>query len=118
TDWPDRDGPMSWPGISQWVRTEHEEELRCLSWDQLRHLADDGWEVGSHTRSHPRLPELDDVALAEELAASRTRCEERLGRACPSIAYPYGAVDERVVDAAGRAGYRFGFSLPQAFHPP
>ena len=118
TDWPGRDAPMSWPGIEQWLGGPHQSELRCMTWAELGGLADHGWEVGSHTCSHPRLPELDDRALDAELQASRAECETRMGRACHSIAYPYGAVDERVVEAAGRAGYRFGVTLPHRLHAP
>jgi peptidoglycan/xylan/chitin deacetylase (PgdA/CDA1 family) len=114
TDWPDRGEPMRWPGIDQWIGGPHEAELACMSWGELRGLSDHGWEVGSHTRSHPRLPEIGDEALRDELEGSRAECEAHIGRPCPSVAYPYGAVDERVVEAAGRAGYTFGLSLPRA----
>jgi peptidoglycan/xylan/chitin deacetylase (PgdA/CDA1 family) len=116
--WPGRGAPMTWPGIDQWLGGEHEHELRCLGWDELRALADHGWEVGSHTRTHPRLPELDDAALDDELAGSRADCEAGLGAPCETLAYPYGAVDERVVEAAGRSGYRYAVSLPRTLHPP
>ena len=118
TAWPGRDAPMSWPGIDHWVGGPHEHELRCMGWDELRGLADHGWEVGSHTRSHPRLPELDDPALDGELAGSRADCESGLGRECQSLAYPYGAVDRRVVAAAERAGYRHAVTLPRGLHRP
>ena len=119
TDWPDRGGPMSWPGIAHWVGTEHEHELACLSWEELRSLEDAGWEVGSHTCSHPRLAELaSEDEIAPELEASRRTCEERLQRPCRSIAYPYGSYDERVVAAAERAGYDFGLTLPHGLHGP
>jgi peptidoglycan/xylan/chitin deacetylase (PgdA/CDA1 family) len=105
---------MSWPGIAHWVGGPHEHELACLSWDELRGLAESGWEVGSHTCSHPRLAELaTDAELAAELQGSREVCEERLGRPCRSIAYPYGSYDRRVVDAAAEAGYEFGLTLPE-----
>jgi peptidoglycan/xylan/chitin deacetylase (PgdA/CDA1 family) len=118
TAWPERDAPMTWPGIDQWLGGAHERELRCMGWDELRGLAEHGWEVGSHTRSHPRLPELGDAELADELAGSRADCEAALGRPCDSLAYPYGAVDERVVEAAGRAGYRYAVTLPRGLHRP
>lgn len=118
TAWPERGEPMAWDGIDQWLGGEHEHELACMSWDELRGLADHGWEVGSHTRSHPRLPQLDDGALADELTGSRADCEAGLGRGCETLAYPYGAVDERVVEAAGRAGYRYAVSLPKRLHAP
>ena len=111
------DGPMSWPGIDDWVGGPHERELRPMSWEDLRGLADAGWEVGSHTRTHPRLTEVDDDgALALELDGSRQACEDRLGRSCPSLAYPYGDVDDRVVAAARAAGYRQAATLPARWH--
>lgn len=119
TDWAGREEPMTWPGIDQWRGGEHEHELMCMTWDQLRELDAAGWEVGSHTCSHPRLPEVaDDLALANELELSRVEVEERLGRGCLTIAYPYGAHDERVVAATGRAAYRYGLTLPGRLHAP
>jgi peptidoglycan/xylan/chitin deacetylase (PgdA/CDA1 family) len=104
TDFVGRDGPMSWPGIEHWIGTPYEHELVPMSWDELRTLADAGWEIGSHTCSHARLSLLDDAQLARELSESRTTCEERLG-SCRSLAVPYGDRDPRVPAAAARAGY-------------
>jgi peptidoglycan/xylan/chitin deacetylase (PgdA/CDA1 family) len=110
--------PMSWPGIDNWTGTEHERELVPMSWDELAELANTGWEVGSHTRTHPRLTRLDDGELAAELRDSRAECEDRLGRPCKTIAYPYGDVDERVVEAARGAGYEQAGALPERWHGP
>lgn len=104
--------PMSWPGIDRWMGGEHEHELRPLGWPELAELVGEGWEVGSHTCSHPHLTQLDDEALARELGASRARCEAELGRECATLAYPYGDVDERVVRAAAAAGYKAAAALP------
>lgn len=106
------DEPMSWPGIDRWHGTEHERELLPMSWDELRALAADGWEIGSHTHSHPRLTLIDDEHLAEELTVSKRECERQLGTNCRSIAYPYGANDERVAAAARDAGYEAAAALP------
>src|SRR5262249_50353737 len=83
--------PMSWPGIDKWVGGPYEDELRPLTWDELRTLRDGGWEVGSHTRTHPKLPTLDDAELHAELADSKEVCRRELGAECRSLAYPYGA---------------------------
>jgi peptidoglycan/xylan/chitin deacetylase (PgdA/CDA1 family) len=108
--------PMSWDGIDQWLGTEHEQELRPLSWEGIGELAEEGWEVGSHTRSHPRLSQIhDDADLAQELEGSRTTLEDRLGRPCRTLAYPYGDHDERVVEAARAAGYVGAGTLPGRF---
>ena len=116
TAWVGREQPMAWPGIDQWLGTEHESELRCMSWAQLRELADAGWEVGSHTRTHPRLTQLGDDPVAEELLRSREECEQGLGRPCPTLAYPYGDWDGRVAAAAGAAGYSAAATLPAGLH--
>jgi peptidoglycan/xylan/chitin deacetylase (PgdA/CDA1 family) len=108
--------PMSWDGVEQWIGTEHEDGLRPMSWDQAGQLADAGWEVGSHTASHPHLTQVaDDAELARQLEGSRTELEERLGRPCRTLAYPYGDHDERVVAAAGQAGYTAASTLPGPF---
>lgn len=111
-------GPMSWPGIDNWVGTEHERELIPMSWDDVRTLADAGWEIGSHTESHPRLPQVGDAKLEEELAGSRRTCEQMLQRPCESIAYPYGDHDQRVIDAADAAGYRTAATFPARLTTP
>ena len=110
--------PMAWDGIDHWLGTEHEHELRPLSWEALGELAEAGWEVGSHTRTHPRLTAAGDAELSEELEGSRTSLSERLGRDCGTLAYPYGDHDERVVAAAGRAGYEAACTLPARFPRP
>jgi peptidoglycan/xylan/chitin deacetylase (PgdA/CDA1 family) len=105
TDYPDSGRLMAWKGYDEWVGTPHEEELACMSWDQLREVADAGWEIGAHTCSHPFLTELGDEDLRRELREARSVCEERMARPCPTIAYPYSDWDPRVAAAAGAAGY-------------
>jgi peptidoglycan/xylan/chitin deacetylase (PgdA/CDA1 family) len=115
TDFAGSPEPMRWEGIDQWLGGPHEPELLCLGWDELRGLADRGWEVGSHTCSHPHLTGLHDERLTRELTESRAACEQGMGSACRSIAYPYGDVDARVARAAAAAGYSYGAALPKRF---
>lgn len=107
----ERRQPLSWPGVERWLGGEHAHELTSMDWDDLGELAALGWEIGSHTRTHPRLTDVDGRRLREELIASRAACTARLGAACHSIAYPYGAGDQRVASAARAAGYRCGATL-------
>jgi peptidoglycan/xylan/chitin deacetylase (PgdA/CDA1 family) len=106
-----RPGPMRWPGIGGWADTKHADELVCLDWDQLAALRRRGWEVGSHTCSHPRLSQLGDADLRRELADSREAIAARLGD-CTSLALPYGDGDTRVAEAAEAVGYRAVAGLP------
>jgi peptidoglycan/xylan/chitin deacetylase (PgdA/CDA1 family) len=76
----------------------------------LLELRDAGWEIGSHTVTHARLPELDDESCRDELVRSRQLITEVFGR-CETVAYPYGAADARVARVAAEAGYLAGCTL-------
>lgn len=107
---------LEWEGIDHWADGPHDRELRSLDWEALRRLRHIGWEIGSHTCSHPYLTRLDDDELARELSASRLACGQAMG-ACTSLAYPYGDADARVVAAARAAGYRACGALPKRWPP-
>lgn len=112
TDWPSRSPePMSWPGIDHWLEGPYRQENVPLDWDEVTWLADRGWEIGSHTCSHPHLPEVGDAQVDDELRRSKAVCAERLGRPCTAIAYPYGEYDARVLERARGCGYTAGCGL-------
>ena len=79
---------------------------RLLNPSELRAMQAAGMEIGSHTRSHLRLTEVDDTRLTSELQTSKTELEEILGSEASSFAYPYGAWDQRCEQAVQRAGYK------------
>lgn len=108
--------PMAWPGIDRWLGGPHEPELHCMDAEQIGRLQAAGWEIGSHTHTHPHLSTLKGGELADELARSRARVEELTGTRCRSIAYPYGDFDDAVVDAARAAGYETACTLDVAEH--
>ena len=113
-----RPEPMAWPGIDGWLDGPHEPELACMSWEELRRLAAAGWEVGSHTRTHPRLTGVGDEQLRDELDGSRADCEQGMGEPCRTLAYPYGDWDARVARAAQLAGYSGACTLPVRLDRP
>ena len=117
TDYTDSGALQTWPGLAGWAEGPYARELEPMSWDELAELADSGWEIGSHSRSHRRLTSLDAAELAEELTGSRQRCELVLGRPCRSLTYPYGDHDDRVVEAARAAGYVIACTVPDALRP-
>jgi peptidoglycan/xylan/chitin deacetylase (PgdA/CDA1 family) len=98
--------------------TKNEIDLvRPLTWDQVRALDSAGIEIGSHTVSHPFLVQLRDEELAVELADSKKRIEQELGRPVSSLSYPTGGseyFDSRSVRVADECGYRFAVSYDHA----
>lgn len=115
TSFIDSTGILSWKGIKGWLETAHAAELKAMTWDQIGELAEYGWEIGSHTHTHPRLTQLSDDEVREELTTSRAELTRRLGSACESIAYPYGDVDDRVEELTRQVGYRTAAALPGPF---
>ena len=116
TDYIDADGPMCWPGIDRWMGGPHERELTPMSWAELRALAQAGWEIGSHTGSHPHLTSPTTTRSLTSWRARRRRAKPISPDACTSLAYPYGDVDERVVAATAQAGYLCAATLPRRIH--
>jgi peptidoglycan/xylan/chitin deacetylase (PgdA/CDA1 family) len=114
TQFPDSGRRIAWAGMEPWFEESYGHELRSMSWSDARGLVEAGWELGSHTVSHVRLPDADDESLARELLDSRLECERQIGVACQSLAYPYGANDRRVRAAAARAGYQVAATLSPA----
>lgn len=95
------------------------DQLRPLSWDQVRDLRAAGMSIGSHTWSHRNLARLSWADCEGELRRSREVLEDRLQEPIRSIAYPWGSLRRHVTDetlaAARRAGYELGvISLPRA----
>lgn len=72
-------------------------ELPVLGWRDLEDLARAGLELGSHTRTHPRLTSLSTEQIRDEVGGAAADLERELGMRPESFCYPYGAVDERVV---------------------
>ena len=59
-----------WPG-----QPGHVPPARLLDWEAIGALAAGGWELGSHSKSHPRLSTLDDDQVDDEMARSREEIE-------------------------------------------
>jgi peptidoglycan/xylan/chitin deacetylase (PgdA/CDA1 family) len=89
-----------------------------MTWEQLRAMAARGHEVGSHSMTHQLLPQLDDAALAYEVAESRRVLEAKLGCRVETFCYPNGDADARVVQAVQDAGYARGLSTRWGSNEP
>lgn len=94
----------TWDVRYTWRRLPH------LSWQQVEHWQARGFSFASHSATHGRLTWLPDAAVEHELTSSRGALIARLGSdAGRAIAYPFGAVDSRIVGHARAAGYELGF---------
>jgi peptidoglycan/xylan/chitin deacetylase (PgdA/CDA1 family) len=73
-----------------------------MNWTGIRECSDAGIEIGCHTVSHPRLPDLTPEALDTELRESKNSIEQCTGRKVDTVAYPYGALNQMTRDCAAQ----------------
>ena len=77
-----------------------------LTVDQIKEMISAGWEIGSHTLTHPLgFIALDNASLRSEIVESRTQLEDLLGVPVLTFAYPFGDVTSAAVDYVHFAGY-------------
>lgn len=86
-------------------------ETRILDRQQLREMADQGMEIGSHTCSHPDLGQLSYREQLHQVSASKELLESLIDSSVPSFAYPYGIYNSESMKAVKNAGYQFACSV-------
>ena len=97
-------------GSNLWDQKSGLRARNLLTWPQIREMQKYGIEFGSHTLTHPFLPDVSHEKLRCELVESKRRLEDALGLEVTSFAYPYGGVDRRVRAAVAEAGYKLAFT--------
>jgi peptidoglycan/xylan/chitin deacetylase (PgdA/CDA1 family) len=101
-----------WAGQPPWVP-----DAALLGWSDLRALVDAGWELGAHSRTHARLPELGPAEAEREIAGSKAELEDRCGARVETFAYPYGARTPEIEALAART-YQAAFGTRLACVSP
>lgn len=87
--------------VCDWVGQEE-----YLTWEQIKELDKMGFQIGSHTISHPQdLKLLHEEDLHFETQNSKDIIEAVLGHSIKSFCYPRGRYDERVKQYVSVAGY-------------
>ncbi len=84
-------------------------ELQSLTWGMAHAMADSGFVIGSHTRTHATLTEESPEQVAAQTKTSLLVLQERLRRPVAHFAYPDGRYNPTVVSAVAEAGYRFAY---------
>ncbi len=93
---------------------------RCpmMTWSQVREVARLGHEIGAHTVSHVKLPQVSPEVATVEIRDSKRALEDALGTEVVSFAYPKGRLDERIVSMVGEAGFRWAVTTEPALVGP
>jgi hypothetical protein len=79
-------------------------EQRRLTNGELRELAD-GFEIGGHTLTHPRLPTITLDEAKREIVDGKNFLEEAIGQPVTSFCYPGGAYEKEHADLVRSVGF-------------
>ena len=90
----------------------------ALSWQDLRELVAEGFDVEAHSKTHVDLRRATGEAdpqyarrMQAELGQPQELFQKNLGRRADMIAFPYGSWDESLLSKLGEYAYRAGFSV-------
>jgi peptidoglycan/xylan/chitin deacetylase (PgdA/CDA1 family) len=92
-------------GAADWDGAGELASRPLANWSTLAEMARDGIEIGAHTRTHPRLPELGPGRAADEIAGAREVLSSRLGTEVRAFCYPYGRKTRDVVRIVEDSGF-------------
>jgi peptidoglycan/xylan/chitin deacetylase (PgdA/CDA1 family)/nucleoid-associated protein YgaU len=90
----------------------------ALSWQELRSLSEQGFDVQAHSKTHGNLRRKEgesEAAYAKrieaELAFPLTLYKKNLPRPVDALAYPYGEMDDDLVPYVVKYGYTVAFTV-------
>jgi peptidoglycan/xylan/chitin deacetylase (PgdA/CDA1 family) len=95
---------LGWPGVLD-LETARLNARGGLSPARVRVLLGDGWELASHSLTHPDLTKMSASRLRREVSGSRSDLRRLFGVAVNFFCYPYGRTSAAVSAAVRRAGY-------------
>lgn len=87
-------------GTNKWDLPLGVSEQPLMTAEEIRYWASNGIEIGSHSQAHPDLRHCTPEQIREEMIHSRNCLEQLLDSPVRVLAYPYGYLDDRAVNAA------------------
>ena len=93
---------------NSWDSHEAAYPTKHLIWKEVKDFIKDGFQVGSHTVTHPDLSSISDDQIKQELARSRSDFQDKLGLQVELFSYPggSGAANPAIQSDVQEAGYR------------
>jgi len=91
----------------------------AMTWDQLKTLKKNGFDIQSHTFWHPNFkrdrkkmsPAEFEKSVNTQLKKSKDRLQAQLGGEIDMLAWPFGIYDDYLLKKAAEAGYKATFTI-------
>lgn len=92
---------------SSWEAYQIQKKYNHASVSQLKEMQMSGFEIASHSESHPYLPALSKTDAFKEVDESKKKLEDIFDENIYTFCYPYGRYSTKVIDQVAKAGYKF-----------
>jgi len=107
------------------IRTDFIGGKDAVSWEQLREMAENGFDIQSKAKTHRDMTRLNKgesfeeyfKAVQMEIVQSKQIIEKRLNHPCQYLAYPYGKSNHLVSALLKKEGFRAAFTLAEGGNP-
>jgi peptidoglycan/xylan/chitin deacetylase (PgdA/CDA1 family) len=106
-----------WPGVLN-LQVDRLGAAGGLTRAQVRRLLGDGWELDSHSLTHPDLTAVSPARLRRELVGSREAIAREFGVTPSFFCFPYGHADAASRAAVRAAGYLGATTTRRALAKP
>lgn len=80
-------------------------KLGYMGWNDLAELKNEGWEIGSHSLTHPDFEYLSDDEAKRQIIESKKILEEKLNTKIEYFCYPSGKYNEKTIPILKSAEY-------------
>ena len=90
------------------------DDIELMSWQDLRDLIQEGFEIGAHSHSHVMVGQQDYERVLSEVELPKKILEEKLNKPIYSFAYPkgqYGSSSAWTRELLARSGYIAGCTM-------
>ena len=94
---------------------------RVLDWEEIHTMNQAGIAFGSHTLTHPVVSRLAPEELEQELSASKSLIEKKLGAPVLDFAFPFGKASDcspAALEMLSRCGYRSAVTTVPGVNTP
>jgi peptidoglycan/xylan/chitin deacetylase (PgdA/CDA1 family) len=107
-----------WAGTLNLALSHYNQRGWGLDHARVQRMINHGWELDSHTMTHPSLPGLSDTDLRYQIAHSRSVLRRAFHVPVDFFCYPAGLYDSRVIRVVRRAGYQAATSTIEGLARP
>jgi len=105
-------------GDNDWMHRRGMSQRALMDAQQIREMHAANMTIGSHTLTHPRLPDCNPDEMSREIVNSKAKLEDILSFPVHHFAYPYGLYNETARALVEQTGYLSACSTRSGFNNP